>query len=113
MGEWSSLCVKRVLATCASSLLVFFGRDPPLPFIDQGEGRPYYISLRSSRTDGGRVLSCCFLSSRILVDRGTPTDDLSSFHHEASRSFGTQCDTITSPKRLVITFLTSNSTEFE
>jgi hypothetical protein len=70
-----------VLATCARSLPVFFGHDPPLPFIDQGEGRPYYISLRSSRTEGGRVLSCCFLSSRILVDPGTPMDDLSSFCH--------------------------------
>jgi hypothetical protein len=33
-----------VLATYASLLSVSFDRGP-LPFIDQGEGRPYYIYL--------------------------------------------------------------------
>jgi hypothetical protein len=51
---WSASGVKclvqlHVLATCASLFPEAFVRGSPLTFIDQGEGRPYYINLGAER----------------------------------------------------------------
>jgi hypothetical protein len=39
--------------------------------------------------------------------------DMPSIHVKRPDPLGLKCDTITSPRRLVTTFLTSNSIEFE
>jgi hypothetical protein len=63
--------------------------DPLLPLAFGGEGHPPALRRRRPPAMRGKVNCCC------LVKRPNP--------------LGLKCDTITSPRRLVTTLITSNS----
>lgn len=99
-----------MLATCVCSSL---DRDPPLLFIYQGEERHYYISLKSCETDEYKVLSCSFLSSRILANQRTPADDYSSFHRNIVAMLGSSlCGVLPSQGLPYCPWLTTSRTKW-
>ena len=57
----------------------------------------------------------CFLVKTTFKVRAAVYDQSNGlrYHLKRPNPLGLKCDTITSPRRLVTTFLTSNSTEFE